>query len=282
MREPDPWLSPAEKEERRRVFWSVYLLDKLISCGRSRPIVILDQDCQLYLPCSEDSFRRGDAQPAHTLHQLLDWNTEITDSPSPFALVVLLASILGRCTRYVYRNKDSADIPPWETKSQYSAINSSLLLFESYVKMSTMFQPDAVVGSGATTQQRSEHHTYAHALFHLCHCLLNHPFLLHVRFQPHGFKVPQSFAARALQAGIEHAISLVETLISASNSGTRIESSSYSLCLTVAGTILSIASHVQHPELDFIPSDTLLHFQHSVEILDRLASLWMHAGNMVS
>ncbi|KAL3479636.1 fungal-specific transcription factor domain-containing protein [Aspergillus californicus] len=274
MREPDPWLPFAEQEERRRVFWSVYLLDKLISCGRSRPIVILDQDCQLRLPCIEDSFRKGEAKPTHTLHQLLDWNTQMTESPSPFALVVLLASILGRCTRYVYRTRDSDDIPPWDTRSEYAAINSSLLLFESYVNMGPIHRSDTAVG------EILDHQTYAYSLFHLCHCLLNHPFLLHIRLQPLGTKVPHSFAARALQAGVDHATSLVDTLISATDTGTRIESSSYSFCVTVAASILSITAHAQDHSLAPRSSDILLQFQRGLEVLDRLAKLWMHAMNM--
>jgi Fungal specific transcription factor domain len=46
-------LSYADQGERRRVFWSVYLFDCLVSCGRGRPPAILDASCQLQLPCDE-------------------------------------------------------------------------------------------------------------------------------------------------------------------------------------------------------------------------------------
>jgi hypothetical protein len=42
MHEPDASMNYIEQEERRRVFWSVYLLDKLISCGRARSPAILN------------------------------------------------------------------------------------------------------------------------------------------------------------------------------------------------------------------------------------------------
>ena len=37
MNEPNPSLPYEDQEERRRVFWSIYILDKLCSCGRARP-----------------------------------------------------------------------------------------------------------------------------------------------------------------------------------------------------------------------------------------------------
>ncbi|KAH7000789.1 fungal-specific transcription factor domain-containing protein [Ilyonectria destructans] len=43
----------AEKEERRRVFWSVYMLDRLASCARARPPAVLEASCHLSLPCDE-------------------------------------------------------------------------------------------------------------------------------------------------------------------------------------------------------------------------------------
>ncbi|KAL6228697.1 hypothetical protein BDW75DRAFT_235715 [Aspergillus navahoensis] len=246
MREPDCWLPVTEQEKRRRVFWSVYLLDKLISCGQSKPVVILDKDCQLHLPCTEEGFKNGEAQTTSTVEKMLSWNAELTRVPSPFALVLPLASNIGRCTRHMYWNSED-DIPPWDTQSEYSAITSTLLLFESYVEMDAPrpSDPDSPTQDSASDHQEVERQTYAHTVYHLCHCLLNHPFLIHLRCQPLRSKIPRSFATRSLQAAVDHATLLVETLVSASQAGTLIESSSYAYCIVIAGTIHSIASHAE-------------------------------------
>ena len=47
MVEPDSDLPLIQQEERRRVFWSFYLCDKLISCGRERPAALADDQCKL-------------------------------------------------------------------------------------------------------------------------------------------------------------------------------------------------------------------------------------------
>lgn len=286
MQEPGSWLPTVEQEERRRTFWSVYILDKLISCGRSRPQIIYDHDCQLQLPCKEDMFRNSKAEMTLTLHRLSDWNTDLTDGPGPFTLVVFMSSILGRCTRYLCGERD--DIPPWDTKSEYSTIGTRLLLFESYAKMDTATGLDAILMStsqdpqtGIVDQQRLGHHIFAHVLFHLCHCLLNHPFLLYLCCKPLRSKVPRSFLARALQTGVEHATLLIEFLETACQSGIRTESSFYSYCVAIAGGIHSIASHAEQSSLSGSPSDMKRQVQRDLSILDRLAKFWTNAANMV-
>lgn len=286
MTEPDTWLSYAEQEERRRAFWSAYLIDKLISCGRSRPLVILDEDCNVQLPCDEHTFTNGQWKKTNTLGQLLNWNTEVIETPSPFALVILMASIFGRCTRYVHQNRKADEIPPWDTKSEFSAINSSLLLLESYSKIGNQRISDIVrseiQSNESVARQQVGHLIFAHTLFHLCHCLLNHPFLVRLRLKSFGSKAPASFSARALQVSCEHAKQLMDVLRDAHESGCLIESSFYAYCIAIAGGVHSLASHFEHQNTTRRQSDILHYFNESLDALERLAKLWVHAANMVS
>jgi hypothetical protein len=43
-------LTPVERELRRRIFWSCYLLDRFVSCGSKRPSLITDDTIQSRLP----------------------------------------------------------------------------------------------------------------------------------------------------------------------------------------------------------------------------------------
>lgn len=56
---PDKDISPIQQQERRRVLWSFYLCDKLISRDWERPAVILDDQCSVQLPNDENEFRNG-------------------------------------------------------------------------------------------------------------------------------------------------------------------------------------------------------------------------------
>lgn len=284
MSEPNQWLSCSEQEEYRRAFWSVYLVDKLISCGRSRPLVILDEDCDVQLPCDEHAFRHGEWRKTNTISQLLNWNSKLAESPSPFALVVLMASIFGRCTRYVHQNRKMDEIPPWDPKSEFSVINSSLLLLESYTKSGNWQLSDIFNGraqaDGTVDQQQTGHLVFAHTVFHLCHCLLNHPFLVRRWLKPFGAKAPASFSSRALQEGCDHAKQLMDLLQEAAEHGCLIESSFYAYCIAVAGGIHSLSSHFDRSKTR--DSDSLHYLQRSIDALERLGKLWIHAGNIVS
>lgn len=278
MMEPTGYLSYAEQEERRRTFWSAYLVDKLISCGQGRPIVIQDDDCYVQLPCDETTFQNGTWKQTNTLSELLNWNAEVIENPSPFALVTLMASIFGRCTRYVHRDKKSDQIPPWDTKSEFSAIKSALLLLESYSKISDRKISDLL---HETHPDEKGQLIFAHTLFHLCHCLLNHPFLVRLRLKPFA-KAPSSFSVQALQDGAGHARQLLDLLREATEAGCRIESSFYAYCIAVAGSINSLASHFEHQSVARRQSDILYYFQQSLDFLNSLGKFWTHSANMVS
>ncbi|GES66756.1 putative Zn(II)2Cys6 transcription factor [Aspergillus terreus] len=283
MKEPDAWLSYAEQEERRRSFWSAYLVDKLISCGKSRPLAILDEDCHLQLPCDEDTFQKGEWKKTQTLGELLSWNTQMVERPSPFALAILMASIFGRCTRYVHQRCRADEIPPWDTKSEFSAISSSLLLLESYSTLGS--RPiSEVIQNGEQGPQEIGYLVFAHTLFHLCHCLLNHPFLVRLGLKPFGSKTPTSFPVRALRASWDHAKQLLDLIHDAREAGCLVESSFYAYCIAVAGGIHSLGASLLvspgSPGSETRTQDSSYYFQQTLDWLDRLGLFWVHAGNM--
>ncbi|KAE8393877.1 hypothetical protein BDV23DRAFT_29129 [Aspergillus alliaceus] len=165
-------------------------------------------------------------------------------------------------------------MPPWDTRSEFSSTISSLLLFESYSKVADQSIWDSIDRKGLG------HRIFAQTLFHLCHCLLNHPFLLHLRLKPFGCKAPRSFAARALQMGVDHAVSLVGLLRDAFEAGCLVESSFYAYCFSIATGIFSVASHAAPDGVAYRPSEMLCHVHIGLEALERLAHLWVHAANM--
>lgn len=282
MKEAGEQFSPAEQEERRRAFWSAYLIDKLISCGRSRPLAILDDDCNVLLPCDEEAFQENEWNKSPTLDQLRSWDTKLTESPSPFALVILMASILGNCTSYVHRRYNKARIPPWDPRSEFSTISSSLLLLESYSSIGIDSISESINSGNAVEQRQLGHRIFAQALFHLCHCLLGHPFLVHLHLNPFGSKTPSSFVSRMLQMGCDHARYLLDFLQEARNLGCLIESSFYPYCIAVAGGIHSLNAHFQESNGDAHQASASTHyFTQSVDALERLGTLWVHATNMV-
>ncbi|KAJ4212942.1 hypothetical protein NW759_011202 [Fusarium solani] len=137
MQEPDNSLPPAEQEERRRVFWSVFLLDRLVSCGESRPLAIQEEDCHVQLPCDEETFQAGVWKKTATLKQVLTWKTgdQVEGLCSNFALVILAATALGRCAKHVLQDREMDNVRPHDHKPLPLGPDCLLMLVDHHLQM---------------------------------------------------------------------------------------------------------------------------------------------------
>ncbi|KAF7557746.1 hypothetical protein G7Z17_g498 [Cylindrodendrum hubeiense] len=123
----------AEREERRRVFWSVYMLDRLASCARARPPAVLEASCHLSLPCDEHLWRMHCDSKGHKLDDIVNQNAHTGEHPGYPALVIALTSIVGRCAQFMMQDdNDRKQKPPWDQSSDYAATCSDLLSLERY------------------------------------------------------------------------------------------------------------------------------------------------------
>ncbi|VUC20937.1 unnamed protein product [Clonostachys rosea] len=242
--DPLSCMSNSAKEERRRVFWSVYTLDRLASCARARPPAVVDASCYLPLPCDEELWRSDCASNECRLDEALTKIQHGDHTPSFPALVVVLTSILCRCTQSMLQDdQDRQRHPPWDPQSDFAGISSDLLAleghFETPIRDTLLLSCSAegveidpgVVGSLI----------FSRTLFCLCHCLLNHPFLLRRRVLATQTRSPSTFISRSLQTSREYATRLVQELNSAQKAGYHMTSSFYAYASTVAASI-----HVIH------------------------------------
>lgn len=273
MNEPSPMLSSVEQEELRRVFWSVYLLDKLVSCERARPPAFADEDCHVQLPCEEEVFGTSKWKQTPTLHQLLNWDSNLGEIRRFFTLAILVASALGRCARYVPHQRETDDTFLWDSRSEFAAINSFLLLIEQHLQVEDIPIEDIIsqnkLTDGTPDHQAVGHAVFAHIVFHLCHCLIGHPFLLALRLQHLKSKEPASFLSRTYETCCAHASKIPSLLKRAQKAGCHVDASFYAYSTSVAGSILSMFIHGKE-SMGQVPSQQLLESgQHSLEILEK-------------
>ncbi|KAH6988341.1 fungal-specific transcription factor domain-containing protein [Ilyonectria destructans] len=284
MEEPNITLPAIEQEERRRVFWSVYLLDKLVSCGRGRPSAVFAEDCHVQLPCDEETFRAGASKKTTTLQQLLSWDISLEGSTSNFSLMILAASVLGRCARYVLYERDADNTPPWASHSEFATINSLLILVEHHLQVEEMTLDDILdrhrKADGSLDNQVMGHILFPRVALHLCHCLLNHPLLLRLRLQKLRSKICTPFFCRALQTSCDHACKLVALLDNKILSNAYMQSSFYAYAASVAGGLLFMVIHAEQDKGKTVAPRFLLGSQQALKVLEWLGRFWDHATNM--
>ncbi|KAI1615945.1 fungal-specific transcription factor domain-containing protein [Exophiala viscosa] len=286
MMEPDVNLPPIEQEERRRLFWSIYLLDRFVSCSKQRPPAILDADCQVQLPGDEADFRQGIYKKTDTLTILGTGASSAHSSckPSQFALLVLMVCVLGRCARYMLDNREGTEErAPFNPSSEYVTISSVLLYYESFIDSGNPV--DQAVRQGThkqdlqIDQQMVGHVIFTRVLFHLCHCILNHPFLLRQRVISTPAKTPTTWLARSLETGVEHAGLLTKVFLDAKNSGCMVAGSFYGYCLLISGTIHALYTHSQDSELQ---QESLENLVCDLGYLDDIAKYWKNTTLIAS
>lgn len=283
MMEPDQNMSYIEQEERRRLFWSVYLLDRFVSCSKQRPQSMVDEDCQVRLPCREQTFRDGIKETTDTLLNIISAKNLRQQRPGDFALVVLMASALGRCARYALDNpRASNHIAPWNPSSEYTIVHSTLTHLEIISGIEGTTFKEVIerhfVFNGKIDQQQVGHFILQQALFHLSHCLLHHPFLLRQRLETIPTRAPLSWLSHAWALCRDHAISLSSLLADAKDLGCIVSTSFYGYCALIAGTVHALYRNSNDLSTK---SEALKHLTFDVKYLEDVSNYWKNTKLIV-
>lgn len=95
---PRDW---TEREERRRTFWMAFCNDRYASIGTGWPMTIDEQDILTNLPASEEAFNRS--HPEQTISLTEAMTGDGASQLSPFAGVILMATLFGRNLTHLHR-----------------------------------------------------------------------------------------------------------------------------------------------------------------------------------
>lgn len=281
MLDPSTRLSDLERDERRNLFWSLYLLDRFVCCSFQRPPAIKDSDCLLNLPTHR---HQGEGTTSTTLSGLIDEDVrDMSSQPGMFGISVGLASVLGRTIKCMMNGNTKAE-SPWHSSSEYSSIYTSL----EFLKELAVKNSPVLAGPGQSRSQSEmpdhdreqiAHMVLSHTLYHLAHCILSHPFLLGMKLQsaPRD-DMPPTWMEDTRTTCLVHAGSLITVLVEAKAAGYMPVPSVYSYCILVASTIHAL--HLHSEDLT-ISRSSAEYLQTSLEYLSEISELWSNAQMMV-
>ena len=285
MLEPSSHLPFADQEEYRRTFWSIYLLDRLVSCGRGRPPAIVDACCQLQLPCEEQFWKGGMWQQTLTLDELTSrtlQHAQNREGGGAFASVVVMAQIVGRTAQYMLQELNiRSQYPEWDSASDFAAIESDLLHLESRLSLSDSITATLAPHLTPTDiqYQSAAPHVFSRALFHLCYCMLTHPFLLRRRLEIRRLLAPTSFLARTSDTAWRHAEQMIQLFRDAGTSGCASSSHFSGYCVLVAGSIAALHTHAQDSKRRRKARSLL---DEAIKYLQTTGQYWRNVSTMVS
>ncbi|KAG8936516.1 hypothetical protein FRC02_001482 [Tulasnella sp. 418] len=139
-----PTLIPPPKdhidaEQRRNLFWLIYISERFHMSGTCWPMLLDDEDISQYLPVTEDDFNNGRAPPEECRQRLASPNVlfnhppELTDSFSLLAKAsVLLAKVKVFNIRFKTKYADDPTIDDPRNTSEFQQLDDLIKNFRSH------------------------------------------------------------------------------------------------------------------------------------------------------
>ncbi|KAI0970084.1 fungal-specific transcription factor domain-containing protein [Xylaria arbuscula] len=117
-----------QREIRRRIIFSCFILDRMLACGKHRVSIIRVDDIDIPLPCTEDKFDLTLEVQTSRLTQL----ERNGNDDSMLGRYIQLVDIWGEISRYSCRGGRVEDKrPPWHPESDFYNLNKTLERFDS-------------------------------------------------------------------------------------------------------------------------------------------------------
>ncbi|CAM1501023.1 Fc.00g101850.m01.CDS01 [Cosmosporella sp. VM-42] len=233
-------VTPVERELRRRLFWTCYLLDRFQTTGSKRPCLINDDAIILRLPSwspnSSSLPVEGEFfQPGSNLQY---YQGSGKKSQGSTGMLIDITRILGITSRYLAAGGVKGDSHfPWHSLSILSKIRHDLDIWASgtedvFSSLSSLFgQADSTVL------------VLSKLIYHLIHCLVYRPFLPIDLAELAGNGQHQSWQIEATNMCFLHANAIAE-LIELGNQASTIEWPAFvGYCICTAGTVHIHGAH---------------------------------------
>ncbi|KAI8966645.1 fungal-specific transcription factor domain-containing protein [Daldinia sp. FL1419] len=233
-------ITAVEREMRRRLFWTCYLLDRFTACGSKRPCLISDRTILLRLPCWSPNPSalpvEGDFFQNGSNLQHLQGNGRKSQGGN--GMLIDISRILGMTNRYLAAGGVKGDSHfPWHALSELSKIRQDLDIWASgtadvFTSVDTLFgQPDSTVL------------VLSKLVYHLIHCLIYRPFLPIDLAELAGTGQHQSWQIEATNICFLHANAIAE-LVELGRQMPSIEWPAFvGYCICTAGTVHIHGAH---------------------------------------
>ncbi|CAG7959992.1 unnamed protein product [Penicillium nalgiovense] len=229
-----PNIAPAEREMRRRLFWSVYLMDRFINCGSRRPCLIIDHSVVLRLP-SWSPHAAGLNMEGELFHvgPNIQYSADSRrKSPSAASLLIDITRILGVTNKYLAAGGVKGDSHfPWHALSNLSKIRQELDIWAAGTQ-DVFASIDALFGHPESTTL-----LLSKLIYHLVHCLIYRPFLPIDLVELRGTGQHQSWQIEATNLCFSHSNAIAELVELGRNSPLVEWPAFVSYCVCTAGTV---------------------------------------------
>ncbi|KAG9229599.1 fungal-specific transcription factor domain-containing protein, partial [Amylocarpus encephaloides] len=182
-----------QKEERRRCFWSLFLLKRL----HGADFMVLDFPAEANFPWYPETTGIVPDRDHHTGDHNSSAGTDSSTDKGIVAYAIQMSEVWFKITRYAWRRGIPSDLPPWSPQSEYSAVLAQQMDFETRMPYIHRFNPAKF--SQRPLEELNATRDYwgpwllIQFLYHTNLCLLNHPLLISLRLWNFKGVIPEIF-----------------------------------------------------------------------------------------
>lgn len=222
--DPDPSLPPVEQEERRHVFWTLYLMDRVSALVFDQPYLIGDDACSLRLPEDTVTFHTKQCNQMPRLNTALAHAIPVDGD---YAKKMIAMSVLGSTVSFCHRSQLRLGQSSAEESGLYLGLVSQTDRLGELLQKDTSRRDSTSTllarqseQSGQPQVQSAFQHRYAKIAFHIAQILINHPFLLRRHPDLAELSHDPNLLHHKLSICQQHAVEVLELVDTAQQAGT--------------------------------------------------------------
>ncbi|KAJ6003370.1 hypothetical protein N7451_005917 [Penicillium sp. IBT 35674x] len=265
-------LERSEAEAWRRITWAFFMLDRTYNASRNYSICLSDNHFTLSFPLSITD----DNSPRASLHDKTS-NHEQKGDQDILASLLRLYSLWGKVTGWVFEPLVTSTLPPWQSGSALSILESEWMQFETQFADIHRYMN---VDFKRRAREDPDSHPYLSTwlcvqfLFHSIQCLLHHPFVTMVKLRHMKGNLSAAFLQKSFETSLLHSRWIARFINEMSEVGLRLCDPFFGYLAAIAATIQLEHTGNKNPKIALLVNNE---YRVLVRFITELSSQW---GNM--
>lgn len=272
-------LPAREKEERRRCFWSLFLLKRL----HGADFMILDFSAEDDFPWYPETTGDPSSPSNHTSPAAHIQNDGLGPDKGIVAYAIQLSEVWFKTTRYARRRGKPSSLPPWSSQSEYATILANQMDFETRMPYVHRFKPAKF--SLRTVEHLNSNRDYwgpwlfVQFVYHTNVCLINHPLLISLRLRDFKCVIPEIFLQHRADLISSHASWIINLMDMVEAKSFKVTDPFLGHCVAIVATIYLQESFSEDPGTRSEKQDN---FDKCLKFIRGFGEQWPHLGRIVS